>query len=299
MVWDSEDYWVKARLYARRALDDGRDDWERAFWSALALEFLARSALTSIHPTLNADPQQETNLFYALGFDIKGQPRSVPVHAVLARLERLVPEFDKPTREFCDFFIIVRNRELHTTELAFQGLAESEWLPRYYRATRILCESVGQTLAELVGDEAAATGTQLIDALESDKRDEVRRNISAHKAVFDAKPEDERRRLAAEQDVLSAVWLAPTATTVCPACGSTAKLTGELERESEPMFSDGSLLVEETYLANRMECGACDLTLKDIQEIHHAGLEPHFKQVVETDLHAYFEPEYYEEYNNM
>jgi hypothetical protein len=48
-----------------------------------------------------------------------------------------------------------------------------------------------------------------------------------------------------------------------------------------------------------MECGACDLTLKDIQEILHAGLEPHFTKVVETDLHAYFQPEYYDEYNNM
>src|SRR4051794_2172325 len=98
MMWDPEQYWLKARVYARRSLDDGKGDWERAFWSALALEFLARCALTSIHPALNADPRDETNLFYAFGYDIKGQPRSLPVHAVLGRLEKLVEEFDKPTK---------------------------------------------------------------------------------------------------------------------------------------------------------------------------------------------------------
>ena len=65
------------------------------------------------------------------------------------------------------------------------------------------------------------------------------------------------------------------------------------------MFRDGSLVVENTYLATRMECGACGLTLKDIQEIYHAKLDPHFTKVVETDLHAYFEPEYYDDYQNM
>lgn len=298
-MWDPEQYWNKARLYARRALEDGREDWERAFWAALALEFLARSALATIHPVLNADPQNEANLFYALGYDIKGQPRSLPVHAVLGRLGRLVPDFDKPTKEFCDFFIIVRNRELHTTELAFQGLTESEWLPRYYRATKILCGFIGRELAELVGTDTAATADLLIEALESDKRTEVLQNIAAHRAVFEAKPEDERERLSAEQSVLAGIWTGAVATATCPSCSSLAKLTGELERESEPMFEDGALHVEETYLASRMECGACDLTLKDIHEIHHAGLDPHFKRVVETDLHAYFDPEYYEEYNNM
>jgi hypothetical protein len=299
MMWDPEQYWQKARLYAGRALEDGREDWERAFWAALALEFLARSALAGIHPVLNADPQNEANLFYALGFDIKGQPRSLPVHAVLGRLNRLVPEFDKPTKEFCDFFIIVRNRELHTTELAFRGLTESEWLPRYYRACKILCDVVGQDLTGLLGPDTAGTAERLIEALESDKRSDVLKSIAAHKAVFEAKPAEEQGQLAAEQQVLAGTWGGDAAAVNCPACGSVAKLTGELERESEPMYEDGGLFVEETYLAARMECGACDLVLKDIHEIHHAGLDPHFKKVVETDLHAYFEPEYYEEYNNM
>jgi hypothetical protein len=299
MMWEADQYWEKAVLYARRALEDAREEWERAFWSALALEFLARGALSRIHPALNADPGNESNLFYALGFEIKGQPRSLPVHSVFSRLERLVDDFDKPTKEFCEFFIIVRNRELHTADLAFEGLAESEWLPRYYRAARILCASSKKELADLLGIEVATAADQLIAALESDKLSEVMNNVAAHKAVFEAKNETERLQLSAEQEVLSRTWIGATSRTRCPACGSVARLTGELERESEPMYKDGLLIVDETYLANRMECGACGLTLKDIQEIHHAKLEPHFKREVETDLHAYFEPEYYDEYNNM
>lgn len=299
MIWEATDYWRKAQLYAQRALEDGREVWERAFWSALGLEFLARATLSNIHPALNADPQSELNLFYAFGFDIKGQPRSLPVHAVLGRLERLVPEFDKPTREFCDFFIIVRNRELHTGELAFEGLAEAEWLPRYYRASGILCASLGHQLNELVGPETASTAEKLIAALESDKLADVKKAIAAHRAVFEGKEEEEKERLKVEQEVLARTWLGAAQAATCPACGAVAKLSGELERESEPMYQEGLLVVEQTYLANRLECGACDLVLRDIQEIHHAGLNPHFTRLIETDLHAYFEPEYYDEYNNM
>jgi hypothetical protein len=299
MMWDAEQYWSKARLYARRALGDGLDDWERAFWSALSLEFLARSSLATIHPVLNADPRDERNLFYAFGYEIKGQPRSLPVHAVLGRIEKLVPQFDKPTKDFCDFFVMVRNRELHTSELAFEGLAESEWLPRYYRASHILCQYLGHELSDLLGDDTTTTAERLIEALDSGKRSEVLKSIAAHRAVFEAKSEPERERLAADQEVLSATWTGASERVTCPSCGSPAKLTGELERVSEPMFDGASLWVEETYLATRMACGACDLPLRDIQEILHAGLEPHFTKAEETDLHAYFEPEYYDEYNNM
>lgn len=299
MVWDSDQYWLKAQLYALRAFEDGRRAWERPFWSALALELLARSALTRVHPALNADPQQEDNLFYALGFEIKGQPRSIPVHAVLARLQKLLPTFDKPTREFCDFLILVRNREVHTSELAFEGLAEAEWLPRYYKACQILCQHLGHSLEELVGRERALAGASLVAALESAKRDDVLKAISAHRKVFNAKPEVERTRLRDQQMVLSMTWLEASAAATCPSCGSVAKLIGDLESQSEPMFREDGLIVEQRFLASQMDCGACGLVLKDVEEIHIAGFDPHFTKVVATDLHAYFEPEYYDEYMNM
>ena len=79
MKWDTRQYWLKSKTYQEKAAEVGRDEAERGFWRSLALEHLLRSALTSIHPALNADPQNEgLNLFHAFGFEIKGEPRAIP-----------------------------------------------------------------------------------------------------------------------------------------------------------------------------------------------------------------------------
>src|SRR5260370_861818 len=41
------------------------------------------------------------------------------------RLQKILPEeFNKPRREFCDFFSNIRNQELHTCDLPFEALSE-------------------------------------------------------------------------------------------------------------------------------------------------------------------------------
>src|ERR1041384_1852224 len=134
MVWDCEQYWKKAVRYAEMGSDTERDTWKRTFWLSLALEFLARASLTKIHPALNADPEGEgNNLLYAFGYELKGQPKSLPIHAVFLRLQQILPEtFTKPRREFCDYFSNLRNQELHTSELPFESLREANWLARCY-----------------------------------------------------------------------------------------------------------------------------------------------------------------------
>src|SRR5439155_23530746 len=91
MVWDSEQYWKKAIRYAEMASEPEREAWERPFWLSLALEFLARASLTSIHPALNADPQDEgLHLLYGFGYELKGQPKSLPIHSVFLRLQKIL-----------------------------------------------------------------------------------------------------------------------------------------------------------------------------------------------------------------
>jgi len=124
MVWDTEQYWRKTVRYVELASHLERESWERPFWLSLALEFLARASLTKVHPALNADPEGDgLNLLYAFGFKLKGQPKSLPIHAVLLRLQRIIPEtFTEPRRTFCDFLSNERNKELHTCELPFDAL---------------------------------------------------------------------------------------------------------------------------------------------------------------------------------
>ena len=300
MVWDSKQYWLKAVRYAELASQPERDPWERPFWLSLALEFLARSALTKTHPVLNADPQDEGNLLYAFGFEIKGQPKSLPIHAVYSRLQKIIPElFTKPRREFCDFFSNVRNQELHTTDLPFEPLRETEWLARLYDVSETLCSHIGKKLKDLFGAEEAKTAQGLIKALKSEKVSNVKSKIAAHKKVFQEKPQGEQARVTQEQATLAKSWYGVQKKATCPACGSSARLIGAVERVSKPFYDDGHLLVKNVVLANRLECKACGLVLADIDELHAAEVQPHFEFNVATELHDYHEGDEEGEYNNM
>lgn len=301
MVWDSEQYWEKARRYIEMADQPEREPWERPFWLSLAMEFLARAALTKVHPALNADPEGDgLNILYAFGFELKGQPKSLPIHAVLLRLQKILPEsFTKPRREFCDFFANLRNQELHTADLAFEGLAESKWLARFYDICLVLCEELGKTPEALLGTEEAQAAKDLVKTLKSDKISAVKSKIAAHQSVFEARPADERTKVAGEVNALSKQWITTRTKVNCPACKNAAQLQGSIERVSRP-FYDGEQLLEKVIVrAHRLECMACGLALADIDELHVAEIEPHFEYLQETELHDYHEPDYYEEYDNM
>ena len=66
--WDHGTLWAKTLLYVEIALERDRESWLYPFWSALALELLARTALSSVSPTLLADvtSDDDTSLLYAL-----------------------------------------------------------------------------------------------------------------------------------------------------------------------------------------------------------------------------------------
>ena len=299
-IWDSEQYWKKAIRYVELSAHPERDAWERPFWLSLALEFLARAALTKIHPALNADPEGDgLNLLYAFGYELKGQPKSLPIHAVLLRLQKVVPELTKPRREFCDFFSNVRNQELHTCEMPFESLAESKWLARFYDVCHVLCDHLGKDPKELFGVSEAAAAAGLINALKSEKIGAVKSKIAAHRTVFTSKTEEEQKQMQSQSLLLSKQWLHTETAVECPACQCLAKLVGTVERVSRPFYDGDELLERNTVLANRLDCAACGLALSDVDELHVAGIEPHFHYNESTELHDYHEPDQYREYNNM
>lgn len=301
MVWDSEQYWKKAVNYVEMADAPEREAWERPFWLSLALEFLARAALTKIHPALNADPEGEgLNLLYAFGYEIKGQPKSLPIHAVLLRLQKILPnDFTKPRREFCDFFANTRNQELHTAELAFATLAESKWLARFFDVCIVLCSHLAKDPKDLFGEEIANTAGNLVATLKSEKIGIVKERIAAHKKVFAAKTKKEQEEAAAKIAAVSWQWTKLRKAHACPSCGNNAALNGHVERTSRLYYDGEGLMQRITVLADRLECVACGLVLADIEELHIAGIEPHFSYTEETELHDYHEYDHQAEYDNM
>lgn len=298
MKWDSKSLWLKAKVYIDRANEFGHGE-EFATWCTLSLELLARSALTKIHPVLNADPTSDLNLLYAFGYNISAQPRSLPAHAVFLRLEKIIPKFGKVQRELCDYLALLRNEEIHTGELAFKSLKESQWLPRFYEVCKILCESLDKSLTEFVGSEVGDKALKLIKTLNKDIENTVKSKIAAHAKVFKAKSKKKRAQLV--QTAVSRTKLLPLGRTShpCPSCGTAGILRGDLMKESKPKYEDEMLTIDQDFLAVEFTCIACGLELHSAQELAYSDIEPRFPQQRTTDLHELFQPEYYDDYANM
>jgi predicted RNA-binding Zn-ribbon protein involved in translation (DUF1610 family) len=298
-MWDTEALWLKARTYIDKANALEHDNPDFGLSSALALEFLGRAALSHIHPALNADPKDEKNLFYSLGLQLVEQPRSIPLHSVSARLENFIPAFVKPQRTVFDYMALRRNVELHTGDLGFVGVHADSWLPRFYAACKVLCESMGKTLADLFGGKVGSAAEKIVAAFANAQEKTVKDRISKHAKEFAAKPAEERKKLAEEAEARTMMLPLGRVAHDCPACGSQGILAGKLIKESEPVYEEGELLVKLEYLADEFRCPACGLHLTSIDEVGLSGIDLHFTETTSTSLHENFQPEWEDEYENM
>jgi hypothetical protein len=297
--WDSKGLWLKAKQFTDKANSYGHNTSDFAFWLGLALECLARAALTHVHPALNADPREDTNLLYAFGYPVVGQPRSLPAHSVFIRIEKIIKGFGKSQRELCDYVSILRNQHVHSSELPYENLKISKWLPRYYEVIKILNSFVGKSLEEYLGSEVAVSAEKHIHALNDAITSAVKSKIAAHTKVFEAKSQEEKDRLKQEAVITVKQLTLGAVSHECPSCSAAGLLRGELIKELEPTYSEGELLVEQIYLASDYRCLVCDLRLRGLEELVKAGIEPQFSEMVSTNLHELYEPEHYFEYNNM
>lgn len=297
-MWDVEGLWLKAKLYADRAALVKTASGEFPLLSSLSLEFLARAALSKVHPVLNAEPKDHENILYAFGVHLK-QPKSIPSHSVYSRLLYFVKGFGKPQRAICDYLSLLRNAELHSSELAFEKVRLAEWLPRYYEVVNILCIFLGKTLTEFLGKKTTSHALALIKALGTKQRSKVTAKLTSHAKDFRSKTEAERESLRRQAKLKATMPVLHSAMYECPACKSAGRLHGTWMRDSNPFYSEDELLVEETYLAERFECGACGLNLSNTEEILLAGIEPTFTMLTSTDLHEEAEGDWGEDYANM
>ena len=298
-MWSEEEYWSKARLYIRRAQTAENDDGLYAFWMSLALEFVARAALSKVSPVLNADPMQVENIYFALGLGGIGTPKTVPLHSVFVRCLKVVDDFDDHHRIFCDFLGVQRNEELHTGSLPFESLRLRDWLQKYYEVLDILCRHLGRDLDDLLGAVEAAAAREVLKASSEGLESSVKQSIADHLRAFDEKPNDERQGLQGDASLRTIMSHTELSDVVdCPACSSKNLVTGRPIRRSKPYYEEDSLLEEVTCLSESYSCFACDLSLPSASHLQWSGIEPQFTVVLETSLHDHQEFEYYEEYTN-
>ena len=298
-MWSEGELWNKSKLYVQRALDCDRDSSLFPFWMSLALEFVARTALSKISPVLNAEPRDEDNILYGLGIEATKAPKTLPLHAVYSRCVRLVEGFESSHKSFCDYLGIQRNTELHTGGLPFENLKLNEWLARYYEVVEILCKHLGHDLEDLLGDDEAEAAKELLQSSADGLESEVKSAIAAHKKVFNDKSQDDIQKLRDEARIRSHIGVDDALPMQCPACESENVIRGREIGRSRPYFEDDQLFEDITILSQSYFCYACDLNLPSLAHLQVAGMEPQFTIVVVTDLHEHQEFDYYDyEYMN-
>ncbi len=297
--WSHGQFLNKAQRYAEKMLAQDRDSWEFGFWSALALEMLARAAMSSISPTLVADSSKWENLYYALGHDPtskKFSPRTAATTDILKRLESIMPEFTPEMLNFAVTHSERRNSELHSGSLPFDELGTAKWLPQYYSVMDSLLKFLGCDLAMLFGMDEAKAAKTLIDSLLDEASKAVRASINGHNTVWKEKSEDTREELSVRAKTLASRRIGHRVS--CPSCGSTALLHGSSIGSPQTSIEDDQIVERQSMLPTRFECFACELKIAGYSRLSASGLGDSFTSTTYYNAADYFEiePDYgYEE----
>jgi hypothetical protein len=302
--WDPEALFLKAERYVQHMSSVDSDDWEYALWASLSLEFLARAALANVSPALLAETDRSwASLYHSLGFsptEEKFAPKSVGISEVFKRLTAILPAFTREHESFGVLHTARRNAELHSGELAFDGIKGSVWQPRFYQTCEILLASMGMSLGDYVGSDEAKVAKQLISASADDSAKAVKGEVEAHKKVWFAKAEKERAALSAS----AMIWATRQAghRVDCPACISQSLVVGEPVSAPVQRLTDGEITETQEYLPNQFECIACGLKIAGLSRLTVVGLGDRYKKTQVYDAADYYAPvdDYagYEEDNN-
>jgi len=292
-TWDPEALYLKAERYVQHMSAFDSDDWEYALWASLSLEILARAALANISPALLADTDRSSwaSLYHSMGFtptEEKFAPKSIAISEVFKRLSATIPDFTKEHESFGILHTGRRNTELHSGELAFDGIKGSMWQPRFYQTCEILLASMGMTLEDFVGQDEAKVAKQLISAAADDSAKAVKGDVEAHKKVWLAKAEKERITLSAS----ASLWATRQAghRADCPACGSQALVIGEPVSAPVQRLNDSLITETQEYLPNQFECIACGLKIAGLSRLTVVGLSDRYKKTQTYDAAEYYAP---------
>ena len=292
MSWNRDPLWAKARLYFEYALAHDRADPRFGLWVAFALEVLARTALSSISPTLLAEPDRDHKyLLHALA---RGNPKtgqaSIGTNQVFRLCETLFPKFTAEHRVSATALLDRRNAELHTGEAAFEGYTTQHWLPGLYACCKVLTEAIGESLETLLGEDEAKEASNVLSTVDREVRGRVKARVERYAGVFGDKSDDEQQasRSAAEE-AGARLAHARHHRVACPECKCVATLQGDTFGGSKVETDAGEIIVKQAVSPRRLSCTACGLKLEGYAEVAAAGLGDHY-----TRTTRYLPAEYYE-----
>lgn len=268
------------------------DDWRFVLWSILALELLARAALSEISPTLLADPKDWKNTLHALEIEPKATkfvPRSIDISQVISRLQEIITDFGPELSGFALAHMSRRNEELHSGISSLDGLPSSTWLPLYYRASEVLLTSMTESLESYFGAATAASAKAMIAASLDESAKAVAKAISDQNKIWAEKPDPEKETLAAQANAWATKHQGHRVK--CPACTCDAVLTGA--PIAPPIRNiDGDEIVEvQQYLPSKFECIGCGLKISGLPQLSASGLGNAYKATFTYDATEYYAPD--------
>jgi hypothetical protein len=288
-TWDSRALIAKANRYAEKMLEAPRDSWEFALWSSFCLEFLLRADLSDYDPALLADIKDVNNLISAVGYPVnvkKFIPKTAATNDVVDRLSKVAADFTAELSGFSLRHTSLRNGELHSGHNSFEAKKHSGWLPLFYKTCKFLAEDLSITLADIFGDEEAATAEKLIAAFKDDAAKAVKATINAHSTVWKQKSDAERKKA----ENVSSVWATKHAghRVKCPACQSEAIVTGDAISSPRKSINGDVITEKQEYLPSKFECIACGMKIAGLSQLAAAGLGDAFVNTQSFEASEYY-----------
>jgi hypothetical protein len=286
-AWSSEALFSKALLYVEEMERYTAEDWQFGLWASLSLELIARASLSHVSPTLLASRKDWRNIHHALGHpptSLKFAPVSVTTAEVLSILREILPEFTNELFEDCIKHSVRRNTELHTGEEAFAGLGTSSWLPQYYASCKVLLESMGKDLSDLVDNSKAAE--DLAASLQDTAAKAVQQDIERHKKIWESKGSEEKEASLAEATLWASRHAGHRAT--CPACNSPSLIRGSSHGDVTTEVGDDIVVQKQTMMPSSFECVACNLRISGLSKLSACGLGDAFTATSTSSVAEFF-----------
>ena len=305
-AFSSSALFSKSKIYMARGLrarNEGVLD-ENQLWASLALELLAKSSLSNLHPALVADPTHYQSLFSACGHPLSPDVKTIAAKTIFERLSHISKKFDKRIKQFCEQQALRRNSEIHSGESPFSGMTPDAWEAKFWHAAHILLELQGKDLEQWLGADESQAPKQLL----SDTRNAISMMVETkiEHALEDFKSKhknNEKRKELIETSKKKMPWGCSERFSFsvdayelqeCPACSGNGVLGGTIYEEEISVEEDPNDLFTEyvdiTYVTDEFVCLVCGLHLQGAEELHAASLPDEFYDTEERERE--FEPDY-------
>lgn len=284
-AYDADALWLKAKLFLNHAMDDDgiRTFDEQALWAALALELLAKAALSRHSPVLIAAPNEDGgNILAASGLTKATDVfTSVAAKTLVKRCSKAFPPFSE--RE-SSLIMHARNEYLHGGTAVYTRIPANAWWPKYWGQAEILVLAQDKTIEDLVG----GSRVQLVEEYVAKNK----QNIEHRTEILVGRAKTRHNQIqsgtvsvkrAAEWTRLSSLTASLTyrADATCPACGEVGKIEGEdvinRERNYDRLSNDDYEVWDQlTVGAEYFSCSICQLVLDTAELVVAAGFDEQF-----------------------